>query len=369
MSKGKNNGVKVRPSVAPANEALIAEEKFFNLPTSPATETLLKVMGAGSELAQLPEAMKNVNHGQTIEVLQNGQKRQVIVTSGASTVTVELADIDKLLGSNKPAKKMFVLALIKANEQALINGTLRKNYIQFPLKELVDIGYYSQPRSARTGFDSAMDTLTSLKIKGSVKKGKRKIEEQARGEVLFTGWNRENGICTIFLNERINWAFIATFYTILPKYYFSLPNRASDLLYYIFYLARQNVKEIEQKGYFNIGMRAIQSRLNLPDETVTKNPDRDIRQAIDEAVTSIEEASKDLEFTITPIYEEGSPISEFLNSGYLKIELSGNYAKDFIKLSKETAKQIATKKNRDEKIVERARAINLAKTLENDASQ
>lgn len=318
------------------------------------------------EIAQMPARAKEVNHSQKIEVLQAGNKRQVIVSSQVSTVTLELSDIDKLVGSNKPAKKMFVFSLIKMNEQAFNEGTLRRNYIQFPLQELIDIGYYSRPQSARKGFNDAMDILTSLKVKGTLQKGKKKTVEQSAIEVLFTGANIKKGTCTIFLNERINWAFVATFYTILPKYYFRLSNRASDLLYYIFYIARQRVRDIEERGYFTISMRAVQERLNLPSEINNNNPDRTIKQPIDEAITAIEEASKDLEFTITPIYDDKAPIASYLSNGYLKIELKGKYARDFIELSKETAKQIQTAEKRRETITQKAIAANLAKKMESE---
>lgn len=374
MNKSKYTGNPLQISQqAEAPEASIEllterdrQKDFYNLPTSPATDTILEVMGAGSDLASLPAKAKTVNHSRKMEVLQDGSKRQVIVKSGDSTVTLELADIDKLIGSNKPAKKMFVFSLIKMNEQAFSEGTLRRNYIQFPLQELIDIGYYSRPQSARKGFNDAMDILTDLKIKGTLQKGKKKTIEQAAVEVLFTGANIKKSTCTIYLNERINWSFIATFYTILPKYYFSLPNRASDLLYYIFYIARQRVKDIEERGYFTIGLRAIQERLNLPTEKGNCNPDRTIKQPIEEAITAIEEASKDLEFTITPIYNLGDPISNYLSNGYLKIELKGKYAKGFIALSKETSKQIRTAEKRRETIMQKAIAANLAKKIENE---
>lgn len=340
------------------------QKDFYNVPTSPATDIILKTMRTGSSVDTLQARAKRVNHSQKIEILQNGTKRQIIVSSGVSTVTLELEDIDKLVGSNKPAKKMFIFFLIKMNEQAFSEGVLRRNYIQFPLQELIDIGYYSRPQSARKGFNDATDTLTSLKIKGTLQKGNKKIIEQSAIEVLFTGANIKNGTCTVFLNERINWGFIAAFYTILPKYFFKLSNRASDLLYYIFYLARQRVREIEDRGYITIGMRAVQERLNLPSEVGNKDPQRTIKQPIEEAITDIEEASNNSEFTITPIYNMGDPIANFLSNGYLKIELKGKYAKNFIALSKETTKQIQTVQKRRETITQKALATNLAKKME-----
>lgn len=341
-------------------------KNFYNVPTSPATDTILKVMGTGTDLTQLSDRGKAVNHSQKIEVLDSGKKRQVIVSSNASTVTLELSDIDKLVGSNKPAKKMFIYSLIKMNEQAYSDGVLRRNYIQFPLQELIDIGYYTRPQSARKGFNNAMDILTSLKIKGTLQKGKKKAVDQSAIEVLFTGANINKGTCTIFLNERINWAFVAAFYTILPKYYFSLPNRAGDLLYYIFTLARQRLKDIEKKGYFTISMRAVHERLNLPSEVNNKDPQRTIKQPIEEAITAIEEASKDIEFTITPFYDMKAPIANYLSNGYLKIELKGKYANDFIALSNKTSKQIQAAEKRRETITQKAIAINMAKKMESE---
>lgn len=150
-------------------------------------------------------------------------QEEILKTQKAS-VTIELADIDKLTGSNKPAKKLFVLALIKANEQAIHDGQLTKDYISFPLQELVDIGFYSTPQSARKGFNAGMDTLTSLKINGHIQQPKKKGSSIDALEALFTGARIERGQCTIFFNERINWSFtkiltvnLANGTTILPE--------------------------------------------------------------------------------------------------------------------------------------------------------
>lgn len=342
------------------------QKDFYNVPTSPATDIILKTMRAGSDLAMMPERAKAVSHSQKIEVLQNGNKRQVIVSSEVSTVTLELADVDKLVGSNVAAKKMFVFALIKLNDQAVSNGTLKRNYVQFPLQELIDIDYYSCQQSARAGFKNATDILTSLKVKGTLKKGKKRTVEQSAIEVLFTGANCKNGTCTIFLNERINWAFVAAFYTVLPKFYFSLSNRASDLLYYIFYRARQELKNIENRGYFAISLRAVQERLNLPSEVGNKDPKRTIKDPIEEAVTAIEAASRGKWLRITPFYNDKDPIADYLSNGYLKIELQGDYARIFAELSQGKNKQIQEAGKRRDAITQKAKAINLAKKLERE---
>lgn len=365
MAKKNQQALTIQP-VAPLKP--VEQRDFYNVPDSTASNLILETLGAGAAIADLPARKRQVNHSTTLEVLESGKRRQVSLKTQKASVTIELADIDKLTGSNKPAKKLFVLALIKANEQAIHNGQLTKNYISFPLQELIDTGFYSTPQSARKGFNAGMDTLTSLKIKGHIQQTKKKGSSIDALEVLFTGARIERGQCTIFFNERISWSFIAQYFTILPRYYFRLPNRASDLLYYIFYLTRQHTKDIEERGYFTISFRAIQHRLQLPSEVGNNNPDRTIKQPIEEAIEQIEDEHSGLygneDFSLLPVYDEYAPIANFLDNGYLRVELKGSFAETFIAISEDTAKQIEAAQKRQARITEKAIAINTAKKLE-----
>ena len=365
MAKKNQQALTIQP-VAPLKP--VEQRDFYNVPDSTASNLILETLGAGAAIADLPARKRQVNHATTLEVYEDGQRRQVQLKTQKASVTIELADIDKLTGSNKPAKKLFVLALIKANEQAIHEGQLTKNYVSFPLQELIDTGFYSTPPSARKGFNAGMDTLTSLKIKGHIQQTKKKGSSIDALEVLFTGARIERGQCTIFFNERISWSFIAQYFTILPRYYFRLPNRASDLLYYIFYLARQHTKDIEERGYFTISFRAIQHRLQLPSEVGNNNPDRTIKQPIEEAIEQIEDGHSGLygneDFSLLPVYDEYAPIASFLDNGYLRVELKGSFAETFIAISKDTAKQIEAAQKRQARITEKAVAINTAKKLE-----
>ena len=344
------------------------ESNFYNVPDSTASNLILETLGAGEGIADLPARKRQINHNTTYEVLEDGRKRQVSLVNPKAKVTIELADIDKLTGSNKPAKKLFVLSLIKANEQAIFDGQLTKDYISFPLQELIDIGFYKTPQSARTGFKTGMDALTSLKIKGHIQQTKKRGSTIDALEVLFTGANIKGVQCTVYFNPRISWSFIAQYFTILPRYYFKLPNRASDLLYYIFFLARQHTKDIEERGYFTIGFRAIQHRLQLPSEVGLNNPQRDIKQPIEDAIEALEtEHSKlyhNTEFRLLPVYDEAASVKDFLDNGYLKVTLTGAFAETYIEISKDTAKQIEAAQKRQARITEKAVAIKTAKALE-----
>lgn len=344
------------------------ESNFYNVPDSTASNLILETLGSGADIADLPARKRQINHNTTYEVLEDGKRRQVSLVNSKAKVTIELADIDKLTGSNKPAKKLFVLALIKANEQAIFDGQLTKDYISFPLQELIDISFYKTPQSARTGFKAGMDALTSLKIKGHIQQAKKRGSSIDALEVLFTGYNIKGGQCTVYFNPRISWNFIAQYFTILPRYYFKLPNRASDLLYYIFFLARQHTKDIEERGYFTIGFRAIQHRLQLPSEVGLNNPQRDIKQPIEDAIEALEtEHSKlyhNTEFSLLPVCDDTAPIADYLDNGYLKVTLAGAFAENYIAISKDTAKQIEQARKQQARITEKAVAIKTAKALE-----
>lgn len=344
------------------------ESNFYNLPDSTASNLILETLGAGENIADLPARKKQINHNTTYVVLEEGKRRQVSVINTKATVTIELADIDKMTGSNKPAKKLFVLSLIKANEQAIFDGQLTRDYISFPLQELIDIGFYKTPQSARTGFKAGMDALTSLKIKGNIQQTKKRGSSIDALEVLFTGANIKNGQCTVYFNPRISWSFIAQYFTILPRYYFKLSNRASDLLYYIFFLARQNTRDIEKRSYFNISFRAIQHRLQLPSEAGTKNPQRDIKDPIDEVIEELETEHSNLygntEFSLLPVYDEAASIKDYLDNGYLRVSLTGAFAETYIEISKDTEKKIEQAEKRQARITEKAVAIKTAKAIE-----
>lgn len=317
----------------------------------------------------MPARKKQVSHGTSLEVLEDGKKRRVISTSPKAKITLELADIEKFTGNNKPAKKLFVLTLIKANEQAIFNGELGRDYISFPLQELIDIGFYGSLRSARTGFKTALDALTDIKVSGELQKTKKNKISVIGLHPFRKAWIEKNQ-CYIQLESDFNWSFIAQYFTILPRYYFKLPNRASDLLYYIFFLARQHTRDIEERGYFTISFRAIQHRLQLPNEKGLNNPQRDIKQPIEDAIEQLEtEHSQyygNMEFSLLPVYDDTANIADYLDNGYLQVSLKGAFAQTFIEISKDTAKQIETSQKRTAKITEKALALNMAKKIDGE---
>lgn len=360
-------------SIFLAPEKVLTEEstplrKFYKVPTSPATNLITEVLGAGKRLAELPSRKSAVNHSVKYDLKTSGKKKLVTAESASASVAVEITDLEKL---RKPAKKLLQLSLIKANEQALHKGQLTKDYINISIQELLELELYTTPQSARTGLKTGAEALYSISINGYLKRGGKKKVEQEVKERLFTGIHRNGrGDYRLFLNSRINWGLLASYYTSLPSYYFKLPDKASDLLFYIFYLARQNTSLLAEQGYFTISFRAIQERLFLPSEKKTKDPQRDIKDIIERAVTEIEDSHR-AEYNNTELQleliGEDKPIASYLDKGYLKVYLSGSFAEPFLDHNAEMQKQISSAKKRQEKIADQAKAINLAKKLEQEA--
>lgn len=357
---------------------LSRQERFYNMPTSGSSDLVMKALGAGSNIAALPEANKRVSHNQEIIIRKSGKKRQIVAKGQNTETIIEIGNIEKLMGSNKAAKKMFAFALIKMNEQAFDykSGSLYRDKIGFSLQELVDIGYYSSTRAARRGFLTAMNTLTSLKLKAIVRKGKKSFatapaKTPVDGEgilVMFTGAVVANNYCSVMLNYKVNWQPLFQYFTVLPKFAFMLGNKSFDMLYTIFYLARQNSKQIKENGYFTISFKSLQQRLELPDECKTLNPSRDIRQPIEDAVKDIEKQLKGqgaaTELTVTPVYDDRANIREYLDKGYLKIALKGSFAEPFIENSTKQTRAIEKHQKRQEEIVNKAVALKMSQQLE-----
>ena len=366
--------LQVQPQKTKQLATLLSDVKlFYNLPDSPASDLLYEILGAGADIESLPARKKLYNNNAKLKVnpSQDGKKRKVTLDSQKAKVVVEIADIDKFTGSNKAAKKLFVLALIKANEQAIHNGQLTRDYVTFPLNELIEIGFYKTTQSARAGFKAAMGALTDVKFSGEIERTKKQ-KTTVIGLHPFRVGIIDKNQCYIRLETGFNWSFLAQYFTILPRYYFRLPNKASDLLYYIFFLARQNTRDIQERGYFNISFRALQSRLQLPNESKARNPQRDIKDAIDEAIAALEEAhSKEYnntEFQLLPVCDPTAPIKKYLDEGYLQIRFSGAFSETFIKISKDTAKRVEAANKKKSQILDKAMALNTAKALEQGTS-
>ena len=188
-------------------------------------------------------------------------------------------------------------------------------------------------------------------------------------EVLFPGAHIKNGIVEIYLNKRINWQLFALqYFSILPKEYFSLSDNAADTLLNIVMLARKRLNDIGKNGSFNMSFKTLQQILDLPDETVTKNPGRDIKEPILNAVAEITKILNG-DIVVEPVYNTNGNIIEFLEDGYAKISLYNEYLEHFGELAKTKKTKIEGAKKKREEIVDRAKVKAMANKLEKESKK
>ena len=297
----------------------------------------------------------NGNRHEEIKVIDRGGKTTFTRKNkqNGSTVIIEIDQADKYLSkTNKTFTKVLLFTLQKMTAQ---NFPLE---VGFSLQELVELGMYSTTSNAGRAVKEffAQQKLTTLS--GIVKKGRKTVKEE--GGVLFYHYKINNGFVTLSVNENFNLDFIASYFTVFPRFAYALSNNAFSLVRYIFFLARQNTQAIKDKGTFTISLENIRENLGLPSVDGVKN--RKYRQfiiePIEKAIEETEEAllrvpeAKEYGFTITPVGTETSSIEEWLQ-GYLEIGLNGDFAETFVKL--------AEKAEQERKQWERIKKAELAK--------
>lgn len=308
----------------------------------------------------------------TIETGIKGNVLKCNRTNGKGEITILFDNIAMLKGkNNKGFQKLFLFILKKCNDQ---------NYredVSFPLQELVDKKIYASLPSARRGFRDNIQKIMAITMSGISHKGKKEIVE-AGGKLIYNYVIKNNHV-TVSLNPKFNINFLAQYFTVIPEFSYSLKTTAFSLIYYIFYLARQNTTEIAQNECFNIRLEAIRSYLSLPSTSETSNQAYLIREPIEKAIEEIEQANNNSDFTLTLYHydydkkadkgkkiEDCENVEDWLNC-YLEIGLHGNYAKYFLSIAHATRERIETANKRKEKAKERALQKAIEKQMENDS--
>lgn len=365
MAKTKNS-IAIQPIESLPEKS---SSNFYKLPSSPMTELAVDIIGAGANIDDLPERKKYISRTRTYNVEEdtyNAQHKKVTLTTKKNASFSVEYDITTLAGNNKGVLKLLTFVLIKANEQVLHNGELSAtDIISFPLQELIDCGLYQTLQSARRGFKDAMNALTDIKINGDDNSNPRQ-KISVVGLHPFRLGTIKNNQCSIQLEENLNWKIFSQYYTILPAYCFRLSNRAFELLHLIYVRARENIDKIKKTGSFNISMRYIQQALNLPDEDGNKNPQKTIKDPIENAIEEIEDFHSayynNTDFQLLLCYDENSNIVDYLKNGLLQVTMSGEQQQYFIKIGEKKEKLIESSQKKREQIDIQTSALLAAKT-------
>ncbi len=295
------------------------------------------------------------------EYLVNESNTAILQKTKDTEITLDLGG--KI---SRPTKNIALYVFHKLGLQNITTNLFDNLFIEFPLTDLVDVGMYKESKYARAGFNKAKDELTSIKLKALVRVGKDKDLSKVTDSdttVMFIKGGIARGTCYIVLNKYINWSnFALQTFALIPKTYWSLTANSQDLFYNIFSRARQETKGHKDKEIsFNIGFRYIQEIMNLPEETATKNPKRDIIEPILKAIEECqtrEDAQKE-NFILESFYDKNGNIKTFLD-GYLTVTLKSFYAEKIIEISNNRERFIQQEQAKKERITEQAKIKALA---------
>lgn len=347
------------------------KSKFFPYPSSPASNQMMTAVSQADELELFQQRIGKNSHSTQLDIFApNGlseMSRALSFKTDNTETTIQLDNIDLFSKSKKPLKKILTYTLVKLSQTSIYDDPANDIKISFPLQDFVDLGSYSSLATARQAFNQAKNPLTSIKIEGLVKDKKdQKAITDSGIEVLFTGAHIKKGIVEIYLNKRVNWQLFALqYFSILPKTYFSLSDNAADSLLNISILARKRITELKKNGHFTLSFRTLQQILDLPDENKTKNPGRDIKDAILNALDEINKTN-DEDMEITPVFNVNGNILQFLDEGYAKISLKNQFETYFLELADRKSAKIEQTMKKREEIADRAKVKALSEKMKKD---
>ena len=306
----------------------------------------MSVLDHKGDMKQLKAAKEAINHNTHITVTEDNKSILIESADRKSKEAIILADIEGLLSSSIPAKKVLHFIMTVAAQQVTYQDN-EKSYVTFALEDMVKAKLYSSDRAARAGLDTAFKVLGKIKIGGVdtihknlviyLDKGK-KVE----GLTLFLKHDIVKGQCIVYFNPIANLAAFGRYFTIAPSYIYSLGSNAFDLTTYIFSLARANKKEIASKGYFDITMKAIALKLVLP--LNSDKPQRDVMDRIAKAVQEVSEAEAakpSQGMTLQMQNTNNVSLAQFLSNGFLRVKFIGEYRKYFSDIAETQERKIA----------------------------
>ncbi len=324
------------------------ERNFFDTPNSPTLDLMSKGISNSENLGLMVSRQKGISHSsensaRQLELFETDNHNKIRIVQHTESYTTEITFIFSQLekGLPQPAKKLLRFLMTKINEQAFSNHEMKRDFVQFPLQELVDQGLYGNLDTARRGFKTGAESLLTILVQGerTEGKGKNKAKYEWMLGHLFNKAMIKNGTCLVTLETGSDWRFIISQYQIMPNYSYQLSNRTFDLAESIFYLARVNCKEIAKTGKLNISFKVIQQRLAIPE--ASNYPGRDIKGPIINAVNELNEKEKGTkDFTIETVCDNNLPINEWIDKGYITVTFFNQYLEKYKDMAQRKALKI-----------------------------
>ena len=292
-------------------EGMRGIQKYFTLPSTCLTNTTKKILNN-------PTRVGSSRRGQ-IKQMENYLTKDSVITykGNDSTLTFTLERTKELFTKKmQSGAKVFNFLLQKLNEQN------RQEVTKFQLIDLVNNGIYANKDSAARGLKTVLDKMYAISIEGITTgyDGRKKEKKTFVKSRIISAFKVSYNECIVSITPIIRESM--PYITLLPNWSYTLNENSFMLLDYIFYLARQNAKQIKETGSFNISLDAIRIHLGLPTiEEAGRDSKKLIFEPIEKAITEIEDSRNGTDIKMTPFYNLSyKHISEYL-AGRLGIEL------------------------------------------------
>lgn len=360
-------------TVIPERQATDQQKPFYNTPNTGASILMSNAINSGDEIKTLPARKKRINSNNDYKLYADGDAIFLSKTQGSEILTAKIPNFS-LFGSPR-ARMGFVFDYIvtKINEIAITNRKFNgNNIINFPVQELVDTGIYTTRKSAMQGIQAVCKALSGATISIEKKKKGQKSVKAFSYEPLFYKLSAEDkSNVHLVLNPNFPWDIYYKYYSILPLYNFKLSKKARALLQYILSYARLQVHSWVDRKYFTLSFRNIQSEMGLPHESDVKQPARDIMHVILAAIDEISEqhnkSMHNSDLLLTPMPEVlPTRVKAFLDYGYLKVEMSGEWLDFFKQIHIRRGKKIEQSKKRADRAKEKALTQKMLNDLKDD---
>lgn len=348
-------------------------QDFFMFPTTPSIDLIYSLCSHGADVHEAiykagVEA-KNVGKLSTGKVVIGDNYIQII-RDGSETIIEVLESKCKEI-NGREAKKILYFTLSEAYKRFYSSDSgLHSCTIDYSLQDLVDKGLYTSTDNARRAFNSANNFMTAIRISAMSKRRGRVLASSGGGRFeMFPAMFINNNQCIVDFNPRIDWNVVLDDYCLMPDVWWTLPGNAADLMYKIFRIMRMNQKSIDSSGNLkaNVSLRSVAYWLNLPVDS-KKNPKRDVKDRIEEAVKHILESLDKEHFNITIKTNLNASLDKYLD-GYLEVVADGAYTKNLLAINVSQKKFIEKNVKKKERIVEEASARSLAEKMKREESE
>lgn len=339
------------PDMASANVVPLPEQTYFRIPSSPLTKLIYDAFTAGKHLDRLEEGKTAVNRKVTLDVREEDGKTVFEYQNSRGTLYFSLpADVLKSGRLLLTAKKLFLVLLVEWNrqqEESIVTVPLSFFYEKYAVYKWNNITHQLIKR--------AIPLLAFISVWGEqrITADRKKTElvhleeETPLFDRLFFSGNK----LKFFINPAFRGAqkLIFEFFPCLPSFFFNLTPDGQDLLFHVFYVARQNLDALDKGQAFAVSYMAAHAALCLPGEEENR---RYLKQkGLDPLIAAVDDINRNAANTGLTLVKRDNlaeAAGERLRAGKIEVSITGVMLESYLPM-------IERRKREQEKAIRQAR--------------